>query len=161
MQNSISVLPRLKNIYSSNTFSLMITWDVCNTMGSKHRTYSSVSSQSWPKWPFMLPGEANSMGGPCRLHHLLPVPHLLMSMKRALVGSIHCFLGHIPGWCWGLPSSSAPQSIFESVTLTHLPFNLSCPLESFFVLLVFLFSSSPFSAQRAWRFGYGWASTWL
>lgn len=121
LQNSISVLPILKNIYSSNTFSLMITWVVCSTIGSIHRNSLSVSSQSWAKWPLMLPGEANSMGGPCQPHHLLPVPHLLMSMRRPLVGSIPCIPGQIPGVIYDVRGClpPVPLNLFLSQWHSH------------------------------------------
>lgn len=163
LQSSIAVLPRLRNISSSNTFSLMITWDVRNAMGSKHRTYSSVSSWSWPKWPFMPPGEANSMrGDPANC--IICFQSLIFSCQwrehrwaasTASLGTLQerlMVLGAVLLQC---------PSICFWVRDTHTPFDFSCPLDSLLVLLIFLFSSSPFSAQRAWRFAYSWANTWL
>lgn len=61
----------------------------------------------------------------------------------------------------GAASSSAHQSTFESDTLTHFSFNffLSSGITS--CCLWISFFPPALSAQRAWRFGYGWAGIWL
>lgn len=104
----------------------MTTWDVYNTMGSKHKTYSSVCSWLQPKWPFMPPSHklnegtlptASSASSPSSSH-----------ADKESTGGQQPWLPWTHSrsdWCcWGLPSSSAHQSTFESDTLTHFPFNL-------------------------------------
>lgn len=122
----------------------MITWNIYNTMGSRHKTYSSVSSWLQPKWPFTPPWDTNSMRVSCQLHHLLPVPHLLMLTKRALVGSTHGFPEHIPGLTDVVGGCPPPVPINLLLSLTHSHIFLLiffCPLES--LVLIFLFFLQP------------------